>query len=579
VSLHDTTAALEGKIADANAAAAAAAERTRDLATLQSRCFALQEQLQCEVQAAADAIATSAVLRADADSARSAAASAEKQVAAYERQVAELRQGLGGAQAQLSEYQTKDVEVYSRIREAMESSEQARISAPATAHVPHCSSYNANASTSVQHKLACDAASVRERQLEAEITMLRGQLSSATAAAKCHPASAREDTTDLAHARRDVTRAQRALVDLEDTVVDLRANTARLEREKRSLREQLDAVHSAAAAPPSSTPAVAAVDSLRQVLEAQKARDVAQQDADIARRALERAKVEHGVALAAVHAELDAARSSLTSQAAVCANAKAEAASHQRQLDSVKRDLSHAKAAQRQKVDELRSLAVRMRGERSTEVCLLAGKLEAAMVAYSRSVADTERMLTSKDALLQRYKAEAQTAAAKVASLQVRSSAFLSPPHSAWAWSRGIDRTYLVLCGRRTQSHRVAQSTQAQAACGAPQGARVWVQVAAENQARESVALSARLGSTQQDNEVLRSELDAALADADASRAAADRHDAAVEEAEAARAEAEGEARRRRHAEMALEQAQLQVARSLRRGGSGGAHAPRIAAG
>lgn len=51
---------------------------------------------------------------------------------------------------------------------------------------------------------------------------------------------------------------------------------------------------------------------------------------------------------------------------------------------------------------------------------VLAAKLETAMGAYNRSVADAERMLASKDALLQRYKDEAQSAVAKVLSLQVR---------------------------------------------------------------------------------------------------------------------------------------------------------------
>lgn len=51
---------------------------------------------------------------------------------------------------------------------------------------------------------------------------------------------------------------------------------------------------------------------------------------------------------------------------------------------------------------------------------MLAAKLEDAMTAYNRSVADAERLIAHKNALLQRYKAEAQAAAGKVSSLQVR---------------------------------------------------------------------------------------------------------------------------------------------------------------
>ena len=56
----------------------------------------------------------------------------------------------------------------------------------------------------------------------------------------------------------------------------------------------------------------------------------------------------------------------------------------------------------------------------------LATKLEDAMAAYSRSAADAERLLASKDALLCKWKAEAQTAASKAATLQARDASDLS---------------------------------------------------------------------------------------------------------------------------------------------------------
>lgn len=92
------------------------------------------------------------------------------------------------------------------------------------------------------------------------------------------------------------------------------------------------------------------------------------------------------------------------------------------------------------------------------------------------------------------------------------------------------------------------------------------VQTAAEGRERDMDTIKANLTTAHSDNDVLRSELDVALADADAQRAAAEGLDAAVDEAEALRVHSAEEARRRRAAEMALEQAQLEAARSLRRG-------------
>lgn len=216
----------------------------------------------------------------------------------------------------------------------------------------------------VQHKLARDAAAVRERQLDAEISMLRGQLASATAAARCPPASADETSAEAACARRDLARTQRALLDLEDTLVDTRAANARLERERTALREQLAAQPPGggdAAAPPSA-------EQLRRLLEAQKERDAAQQDAAAARRAAERATLEHGVALQHANGELEAARSAAAAQAAVVSNAKAEAATYQRQLESVKRELAVVKGAKRASDDELRAARTKARAARSAEV-------------------------------------------------------------------------------------------------------------------------------------------------------------------------------------------------------------------
>jgi predicted nucleic acid-binding Zn-ribbon protein len=79
-----------------------------------------------------------AALRAEAEAARAAAAVSEAAAATAEARAAELHRGLAEAQARVADFQAKDVEVYTRIREAMEAAEQVRDS-PISVCIPCCS--------------------------------------------------------------------------------------------------------------------------------------------------------------------------------------------------------------------------------------------------------------------------------------------------------------------------------------------------------------------------------------------------------------------------------------------------------
>jgi hypothetical protein len=63
-----------------------------------------------------------------------------------------------------------------------------------------------------------------------------------------------------------------------------------------------------------------------------------------------------------------------------------------------------------------------MRAERASEVHMLAGKLEESVSAYNRSAGEAERMLAAKESLLRKYKAEAQSMASKLQTVEVRVS-------------------------------------------------------------------------------------------------------------------------------------------------------------
>lgn len=176
--------------------------------------------------------------------------------------------------------------------------------------------------------------------------------------------------------------------------------------------------------------------------------------------------------------------------------ARTEADKTTRQLESTRRELVSLQDSRRKREHGLQCSVATMRAERAAEVQMLAGKLEESLTAYNRSAAETERVLTAKEALLRKYKAEAQSSVAKLAAAEVR-AAWPNPRPDPTAPRQGVRHEALS-------------------------GPVLSVQVAAAARAEEAATMRAQLQAMHADNEAMQNELQSALAAADEGRAAAE---------------------------------------------------------
>ena len=92
------------------------------------------------------------------------------------------------------------------------------------------------------------------------------------------------------------------------------------------------------------------------------------------------------------------------------------------QLDTTRRELESVRTALTRTNDMAGTTLASVRSEHVSEVQLLSTKLEEAIFAYNRSVAEAEHMMSAKEEILRKYKAEARGAAAKLHVSQVMSS-------------------------------------------------------------------------------------------------------------------------------------------------------------
>lgn len=89
------------------------------------------------------------------------------------------------------------------------------------------------------------------------------------------------------------------------------------------------------------------------------------------------------------------------------------------QLDTTRRELESIKAAFSRTNNLADNTLASVRSGHISEVQLLTSKLEDTLVAYNRSVAEAERMMSAKEEILRKYKTEARGAAAKLNISQV----------------------------------------------------------------------------------------------------------------------------------------------------------------
>jgi hypothetical protein len=123
--------AMETQLGDMQSTSASARDVSDQLSTLQARHSALVAQHAAAVAAGDESAATAAALQAELDGVRAIAASAQRDAAMHENASIELRDMVLSLQTRVGEYQAKDLEVYARIREAMEVAEKVLSPCPA----------------------------------------------------------------------------------------------------------------------------------------------------------------------------------------------------------------------------------------------------------------------------------------------------------------------------------------------------------------------------------------------------------------------------------------------------------------
>jgi chromosome segregation ATPase len=132
VDLFDKKASeMESQLSAMQATSTSAADTAEQLHALQARHTALVAQHAAAVANADDAAAAVTALQAELDNVLAAAASTQKEAATHEHAADDLRGMVLSLQTRVHEYQTKDVEVYTRIREAMEVAEKVCLLSPA----------------------------------------------------------------------------------------------------------------------------------------------------------------------------------------------------------------------------------------------------------------------------------------------------------------------------------------------------------------------------------------------------------------------------------------------------------------
>lgn len=117
------------------------------------------------------------------------------------------------------------------------------------------------------------------------------------------------------------------------------------------------------------------------------------------------------------------------------------------QLDTTRCELESVRTALARSSDMAGTTLASVRSEHISEVQMLSAKLEETMSAYNRSVAEAERMMSAKEGILRKYKAEARGAAAKLHVSQVLCTVVIPwPGHICFASISVLVMLFGYLC-------------------------------------------------------------------------------------------------------------------------------------
>ncbi|GAX80528.1 hypothetical protein CEUSTIGMA_g7966.t1 [Chlamydomonas eustigma] len=314
------------------------------------------------------------------------AAASESQSTSRENE--QLRSAMHILESRLAEFQRKDIEVYGRIKEAMEEAEEARLSR--------------------------DSALLGQRELQKEVEVLRERLASVRQAARD---SVYAELQQQLHASAEKLRlAQEDETKAQQEASELRSANERLQREMRSVASELDSLKEELGGSLESKSRLSymSITAMEKFQALERERDEACQKLESMERRLDRSRRDWQLEKQALELELRDMRQKTVESDVQLTNRRNEVMGLTRQLDAASRELQAALLS-RSKVDEdARMQMSAMRSERDQEIRALAAKLESTVLSCNRSVAEAERVMEAKEAMLARWKEEAQAIAGKL---------------------------------------------------------------------------------------------------------------------------------------------------------------------
>eukprot|EP00798_Chlamydomonas_sp_ICE-L_P013267 gene13267-19107_t len=385
-------ASLEAKLSEAASLAdderMTALTTRRALEELQRQHAALDDELAAAKQKARVALDGQAALQMEVNGLRERCDAISAETSAMSTDTDRLRGALSSMEARLLEYQHKDVDVYGRIKEAMEVAEEAR--------------------------LARDGALARYRELEKDNDSLQQRMASLRQVVRDQVYSELQD--QLHEARASTASSQEELALAQHQVSELRAANERQTRDYRSLAAELAGLKEDLGESVSSKSRVSmmSLSAMEKIQDVERERDEAAQKLETTTRRLERATRDWQLQQQNYDNELRSLKHRAAELETSASVSQAEASGSARQLEANAKELQLSKVAYATLEADLRQEIASIRAERDQEVKLLASKLEASMVGCAKSVTEAERMLEAKETLLARWKEEATLVTSKL---------------------------------------------------------------------------------------------------------------------------------------------------------------------
>ncbi|KAF5835371.1 hypothetical protein DUNSADRAFT_7498 [Dunaliella salina] len=363
-----------------------AAKRSHDILTMEQgsmrdRAVAADTRARVATEKLAALQMDNSNLRERLEAATSEATSSHKDCEA-------LRQALSTVEAKLSVYQQKDAEVYTRIREALEAAEGAR--------------------------LARDASAAQKKELEAELTAMQQRMGGVRQAVRDQVYAELQDRIHALTKERDASREATTAADSEankaHAAADLAAReTLSLQSELKALKEQMGETLST-----KSRLSLLSIDTMERIQAVERERDEAVGQMEKEARRVERTKKEWALEKQHLELELRTLRRTVPELEAALTTARGEAAGYARQCEALGRELVAARQAKERIETDLRQQIANVRAERDAEIRGMAARLEATVASAGRSVGEAEQHMASQEALMARWREEAQMVASKL---------------------------------------------------------------------------------------------------------------------------------------------------------------------